>query len=280
MSVLVRSKFEMVTEVFKEVFSLEVVMKILIDIFRYTWFIWAFIILVGIIKIFWPRIKGFWGEKSVASFLSRLGSKKYMIINNLMVNFGGNTTQIDHLVISNFGIFVIETKNYGGKIYGSEFSDYWMQSIYKFKLKFYNPIRQNYWHVQVFKDLLKEYPNMLYFPIVVFTRRSNLKVKTNTDVAYNVELEDTIKKYQTEIISDDIRDKIYKYLNTLNITDRKFRKEHIRRVQENKNERKNKISDNICPRCGGSLIVRNSKDGSFKGCSNYPKCKFTFDIKK
>ncbi|MFZ3106625.1 MAG: topoisomerase DNA-binding C4 zinc finger domain-containing protein [Candidatus Hydromicrobium sp.] len=90
----------------------------------------------------------------------------------------------------------------------------------------------------------------------------------------------TIKKHQTEIISDDIRDKIYTYLNTLNITDRNLRKKHVHNINEKKNERKNKISNNICPRCGGSLIIRNSKYGSFKGCSNYPKCKFSFDIKK
>jgi len=274
----------MATESFKEVFSLEGVMKFLISNFRSLWFPFALIILVGIIKLFWPKIMGFFGEKEVAFFLSRLGSKKYMIINNLMVNFGGNTTQIDHLVISNFGIFVIETKNYGGKIYGSDFSDYWMQSINKSKSKFHNqfhnPIRQNYGHVQTLKGLLKEYPNMLYFPIIVFTARADLKIKTNTDVIYPIKLIKTIRKYQTKIVSDDIRDKIYKYLNTLNITDRKSVKEHIQRVRDKKNERKNKISDNICPRCGGSLIIRNSKYGSFNGCSNYPKCKFTFDIKK
>ncbi len=268
----------MVTEVFKEVFSLEVVMKILIDIFRYTWFIWAFIILVGIIKIFWPRIKGFWGEKSVASFLSRLGSKKYMIINNLMVNFEGETTQIDHLVISNFGIFVIETKNYKGWIIGDEFSDYWTQVIYKHKEKFYNPIKQNYGHVQTLKDLLKEYPNMLYFPIVVFAKSSDLRVKTVSDVVKTDDLIKTIRKHQTEIISDDVRDKIYKYLNTLNITDRKSGKEHIRRVQEKKNDIESKINNKICPRCSGLLIIRNSKYGSFYGCSNYPRCKFTFNL--
>ncbi len=274
----------MASEMFKEVFSLEGVMKFLISNFRSLLFPFAFIILVVIIKLFKPRIiskiKGFFGEKSVAFFLSRLNSKKYMIINNLMVNIEGKTTQIDHLVISNFGFFVIETKNYKGLIMGDEFSDYWAQVIYKHKEKLYNPIKQNYGHVQALKDLLKEYPNMLYFSIIVFTPRADLKVKTNTDVIYPIKLIKTIRKHQTEIISDNIRDKIYKYLNTLNITDRKSVKEHIRRVRENKNERENKISDNICPRCGGFLVVRNSKYGSFKGCSNYPKCKFTFDIRK
>lgn len=273
---LVRSKFEMATEVLKEI-GIEGFMKTLISIFRVTWFIWALIILVVIIKIFWPRIMGFLGEKSVASFLSRLDSKKYKVINNLMANIDGETTQIDHLIISNFGIFVVETKNYKGWIIGDEFSDYWTQVIYKHKEKFYNPIKQNYGHVQTLRNLFKEFPNIVYFPIVVFTTNADLKVKTNTDVVYTTGMIKTIKKYQTEIISDDIRDKIYKYLNTLNITDRKSRKEHIRRVQEKKNDIESKINNNICPRCGGSLVIRNSKYGSFKGCRNYPRCKFTFN---
>jgi len=266
---------------FKEVFSLEGVIKILIPIFRSTWYLWASIILVVIIKIFWPKIMGFLGEKSVAFFLLWLDSKKYKVINNLMANIEGKTTQIDHLVITNFGIFVIETKNYGGKIYGSEFSDYWTQVIHKHKEKFYNPIKQNYGHVQALKTALKEFPNMLYFPIVVFTTRADLKVKTNTDVIYDIKLIKTIiKHHQTDIISDDIRDKIYTYLNTLNITDRNLRKKHVHNIIDKKNERKNKISNNICPRCGGSLVIRYGKYGPFKECINYPKCKFTFDIRK
>jgi hypothetical protein len=256
------------------------IMKILITIFINTWYIWALIILLGIIKIFKPKIIGFLGEKEAAFFLLRLDSKKYKVINNLMTNIEGETTQIDHLIISNFGIFVVETKNYKGWISGDEFSDYWTQVIYKHKEKLYNPIKQNYGHVQALKTALKEFPNIVYFPIVVFTTRADLKVKTNTDVVYTTSMIKTIKKHQTEIISDDIRDKIYTYLNTLNITDRNLRKKHVHNINEKKNERKNKISNNICPRCGGSLIIRNSKYGSFKGCSNYPKCKFSFDIKK
>jgi ssDNA-binding Zn-finger/Zn-ribbon topoisomerase 1 len=50
---------------------------------------------------------------------------------------------------------------------------------------------------------------------------------------------------------------------------------HIKNI----NEIQFKISNNICPRCGGKLIVRNGRNGNFYGCSNYPKCKFTKNIK-
>lgn len=131
-----------------------------------TWYIWIIFIAVIIFKLFLPRIKGFFGEKSVALLLSRLDSEKYKVINNIMLQVGDRTTQIDHVVVSNYGIFVIETKNYKGWIFGNEFSDYWTQVIYKRKEKLYNPVRQNYGHIQALKQILSEYADVNYISIV------------------------------------------------------------------------------------------------------------------
>jgi len=245
----------------------------------YVWTILTLIIVLGsVIKIFKPRIKGFFGEKLITFFLSRLDSKKYKVINNLMINVNGKTVQIDHLIISNFGIFVIETKNYKGFITGNKYNDYWTQTIYKYKEKFYNPIKQNYGHIQALKTILKEFQNIIYYPIVVFTMEADLKITAGTDVVYDTHLIETIKKYQKENISDVTRDKIYTYLNTQNVTDKNSKKEHIQNIQEKKIDIENKIKINICPKCGSPLVIRNGKYGTFKGCSNYPKCKFTLNI--
>jgi hypothetical protein len=74
------------------------------------------IILAIILRIYGPTIKGYFGEKSVSFFLSRLDPGKYKVINNIMLKIDGRTSQIDHVVVSNYGIFVIETKNYNGWI--------------------------------------------------------------------------------------------------------------------------------------------------------------------
>ena len=258
-------------------------MKIIISILKDYWYIWSLIILFAVIlptilKIFLPRIKGFLGEKLIAFNLSRLDPKKYRVINNLVVYSQEKTSQIDHVVISNFGIFVIETKNFKGWISGNEFSDYWTQTIYKHKEKFYNPIKQNHSHVQAFKTALKEFPNIIFYSIVVFTTEADLKVKAETDVIYDIQLIETIGRHQKEIISDDMRDRIYSYLNSVNTTDKNLIKAHKHNIREKKDNIKNKISNNICPKCGNLLIIRNGKYGSFKGCSNYPKCKFTINI--
>lgn len=72
---------------------------------------------------------------------------KYKVLNNITLQTDGRTTQIDHVVVSNLGLFVIETKNYKGWIIGDEYSEYWTQVIYKRKEKLYNHIRQNYGHL-------------------------------------------------------------------------------------------------------------------------------------
>lgn len=197
------------------------ILSIIFKAFIQTWYIWVIIIFLivlgGVIRILKPKIKGFIGEKEVAFFLSKLDSEKYKVINNLKVDIDREKTQIDHLVISNYGIFVIETKNYKGRIYGDESTNYWTQIFYEDKIKFYNPIRQNDWHVKVLKDILNGYPSMLYFPIVVFIEGSDLRVNTITDVVYIRDLIKTIRQHRTEIIPDDIRDDIYNYLINLNI---------------------------------------------------------------
>ena len=69
--------------------------------------------------------KGAIGEKRVARILEKLPEGKYSVINNLLLNNSGYTSQVDHVVVSVYGIFVIETKTYQGIISGGENSEQW-----------------------------------------------------------------------------------------------------------------------------------------------------------
>lgn len=95
-----------------------------------------FFLLIILSNFYKSKIKGIIGEKTVSSILNLLDKSEYKIINDVVLKAGNTTTQIDHLVISNFGIFVIETKNYKGWILGYENSEYWTQVIFKRKEKF------------------------------------------------------------------------------------------------------------------------------------------------
>lgn len=78
-----------------------------------------------------PSVKGYFGELTIRILLKLLDKDKYKVINNVIIpSVDGKTAQIDHIVVSVYGIFVIETKNYNGWIFGSENSQNWTQIIY------------------------------------------------------------------------------------------------------------------------------------------------------
>jgi uncharacterized protein YggT (Ycf19 family) len=119
-------------------------LNILLDFITSLWYIWLLAIVVSVLSVFMPKIKGYFGEKSVEFFLSGLYESKYKVVNNIILQVGDKTSQIDHVIVSNYGIFVIETKNYKEWIIGNEYDDYWKQVIYKWKEKLRNPIKQKF----------------------------------------------------------------------------------------------------------------------------------------
>jgi len=104
------------------------------------------------------KFKGQFGEHVVAQSLTkRLDPAVYHVINDVMLDDGmGGTTQIDHVVVSKFGVFCVETKNYSGWIFGDERGAQWTQSLPGGrKHHFQNPLRQNYKHIKVFAQQIK-----------------------------------------------------------------------------------------------------------------------------
>lgn len=201
-----------------------------------------FLAFVFVLKMFLPKIKGHMGESIVKIKLNSLDKEKYKVINNLVLeNAGGTTksTQIDHLVVSTYGIFSIETKNYKGWIYGSEFGKNWTQNIYGNKKTFMNPILQNYAHIKAVENILKDlYPNMKYFSIIAFSPEAEIKVKLKESVVCKMsQVSKEIEKLSNEdIIDKDELEKILEIIqgNRLNISNR----DHVKNIKEAK---KNKL---------------------------------------
>jgi len=101
-------------------------------------------------------IKGWFGEKlTTFGMWLRLDETVYRRIDDLIIPSKNGTTQIDHVLVSVFGIFVIETKNMQGWIFGGEKDTTWCQSVYGHKNRFQNPLRQNYRHIECLADFLK-----------------------------------------------------------------------------------------------------------------------------
>lgn len=220
-------------------------------------------------RLFAPRIRGALGEYRVGRLLRRLPDEEFAVISDLMLWTSAGTSQIDHLIISRSGIFVIETKNFSGWIHGNENSEYWTQTIYRARTEFRNPVKQNWAHVYALKEVLSDLKRIAYHPIVVLVGTAELKnVYSRTPVIYDHELLRTILDASGEanLTVDQVR-QIARRLNEACIRDRHVNREHVCRVQEHTFRRGQMEKEGICPKCGGSLVVRSGRYGRFYGCS-------------
>ena len=234
------------------------------------------IIIILIVKtINHPEVKGLIGERRVESQLKKLPLEDYKILNNVMIKKKIGTSQIDHIVISQYGIFVIETKNYRGWIYGNENSDYWTQKFYKYKNKFRNPIKQNWGHIYALKNMLTEYKDISFYPVIIFAGKAKLNINSTTYVIYPEILCETIMRHRgSKQLSSKEVEQIHDRLKDMNVEDEQIRMDHVDRIEWNKKIRKMKEKVLICPKCGGDLIKRKGRYGEFYGCKNFPKCRY------
>ena len=237
---------------------------IFLNIFSLIFFIFAFICFIN-----QKRITGFFGEFWVKRELKKLDKNIYKTINDTLFLVDGITHQIDHIVVSKFGIFVIETKQYNGYIKGNEYDKKW---IINNKIYINNPIHQNYGHIKNLEKVLDLQENK-FIPIVCIPSTAKVNVKSKGHIARIYELNKIILSYTNEILPEN--NEIYNKIIELRITDKNIKKEHNKRIKQIEKERNNHIDKNKCPFCGGDLVERTGEYGKFIGCSNYPKCKFT-----
>lgn len=239
------------------------------------------VILVGIIIHFLAESnirtsKGHYYEELVNKEILQL-SEEYFLFNDLLFEINGYSTQIDHLVVSPYGIFVIETKGYSGLIFGGENSLYWTKLIYRRKYKFYNPIKQNAGHVVFLYHMLRCLTDIPFITIVAFSDNSELKVHANNSIVVNISnLKSAILQHRKSVLNKDTIDWIIQTISQNRIVlDKDKLKKHNYNVKYRQVRSINDINKGICPQCGGLLILRQGRYGSFYGCSNYPKCNLT-----
>lgn len=160
------------TAVFNQIFSVTYI---------YFGYIVALLVFVNILKSSW--FKGMMGEYRVNTLLKSLPQAHYHLVKNVTLPTTDGTTQIDHIVVSTFGLFVIETKNMKGWIFGKAGQKQWTQQIYRYKKKFQNPLHQNYKHTKTLEELLQLCPESI-FSIIVFVGRSEFKTSLPDNVTY------------------------------------------------------------------------------------------------
>lgn len=119
--------------------------------------------------------KGWIGEKATQlGMWINLDSKIYKRFHDLILTHGSRTTQIDHVVLSPYGLFVVETKNLDGWIFGSETDKVWTQDLHGSKRTFQNPLHQNYGHTKALAEHLQVDHSRVH-SIVFFIGEAELK---------------------------------------------------------------------------------------------------------
>ncbi len=245
-------------------------------------------------KIFDEKWVGARGEKLTERELKwvKLFGREGKILKNVYIpKDNGETSEIDVLYITQKGIFVFESKNYSGWIFGDEKSRYWTATLpNKQKNKFYNPIMQNKTHLKWLRNYVGE--QIPLFSIIVFSERCELKKVDveSTDVRvikrdatyFNVK---QIWESSEDVLSGEEVQDVYTKLALLTNVDETIKQQHVENIEKkfklnaSGKEEEMIIEKRYCPRCNSELVLRTAKRGDnqgkqFWGCKAFPKCRY------
>jgi hypothetical protein len=147
-----------------------------------AWYLIPIFIFAIVIESAWFKgIIGEWQVNLLIKFF--LDKNEYHLSKNVTLPTDDGTTQIDHIIVSKYGIFVIETKNMKGWVFGSENQKQWTQQIFKHKSKFQNSLHQNYKHVSTLEACL-DAKNDYIFSVIIFIGDSTFKTKIPENIRF------------------------------------------------------------------------------------------------
>jgi predicted RNA-binding Zn-ribbon protein involved in translation (DUF1610 family) len=219
-------------------------------------------------------LKGWVGEAMGAvAHWALLDKSVYVPLNNLTLPTKNGTTQIDHVVVSRYGIFVIEAKNIDGWIFGDEHAPQWTVVKPGRKFRFQNPLRQNHRHVKAIAEFLGVEEDRLH-SLVMFWGECEFK----TEMPRNVMLTgytSYIKSFDLVLFTDAEVASAVEALKTGALPKTwATRQAHLASLRERHG------STTTCPKCGSALVLRTAKSGAnaggrFFGCSGFPRCRHT-----
>lgn len=254
-------------------------------IFSILWYFIPLMILITVLKT--PWFKGIMGE-----FIVNLSAKlfldktKYHLIKNVTLSTEDGSTQIDHIIVSKYGVFVVETKNMKGWIFGNAHQKTWTQKIYRHSSKFQNPLHQNYKHVKTLESLLELNDEQIH-SVVVFIGESEFKTEMPENVTYGRGYIRFIQSKTQRVISDvQVKEIVKKITAGRLIPSFKTNREHVKHVKNIVTEKETKVEitdAKICPACQSPMVLRETKKGEnigkkFWGCSTFPKCRAAINM--
>lgn len=246
--------------------------SILNEALRFWWVI-PTLLLFSALKT--PWFKGWLGESLVkfAAWL-RLPADTYHAFHNITLPTPEGTTQIDHIFVSRFGIFVVETKNMNGWIFGGQHQPRWTQKLFRKSFQFQNPLRQNHKHTKALEEAL-DVPSQAIHSVIVFAGNSTFRTPMPHNVTRGGGFITHIKSFEQPILSEsDVREAMKRIQAGRLEPCRETHRQHVRQLKR----RTDPSTQRRCPECGSSMVLRTARRGEnagkkFWGCSAYPKCR-------
>lgn len=246
---------------------------------------WVFPILLVITLFKTPLVKGWIGE-AVVNLMGRIQLPRYSYhrLQNVTLPITDNdTTQIDHIIVSQFGVFVVETKHMKGWIFGSERQAEWTQKIYRKSYRFQNPLRQNYKHVKALEAVL-DIPAEHIHSVVVFVGDNRFKTKMPANVTRGPGYVRYIRSFRTPVFTESKVQQIVQQITSTRLAQGwETNKQHVAQLQ------KRRVATAVCheqavnqppacSKCGKTMILRTARKGThagqkFWGCSGFPNCR-------
>lgn len=250
-----------------------------------------------------PFLKVYFDTGRLGEYLTYKGLKslkgyKRFLFNVYIPKDDGTFTEIDMIMLHESGIYVFESKNYDGWIFGSETQKNWTQTLpSREKNAFLNPIIQNKVHVKWLQSYLNDNANLPFYSYIVFSERCELKKVTLTSSDHLVVKREDIKQAVSakasksgSLLTQSKIEALFKQLYPLTQADSSIKASHIQNIQSKYHEPVSakttiqstpvqKETIKVCPRCGKNMVLRTAKKGAnagqqFYGCSNYPQCRY------
>lgn len=243
------------------------------------WWLIPILLVITFFKSPWFKgVMGEWMVKTAAQL--QLPADIYCPIHNVTLPIAGGTTQIDHVFVSRYGVFVLETKNMKGWIFGSEHQSQWTQKIFKKSIRFQNPLRQNYKHVKAL-IAAADLPENIAHSIIVFTGESTFKTPMPANVVKGNGYISYIKSFQDVVLTEVEVQRVLSLIQSGRL--QPTRETHRQHVQSLKKRLGSTSPAVTCPRCGSHMVVRTAKKGAnagnkFLGCSTFPRCRAVKNI--
>lgn len=218
------------------------------------------------------------GERRINKLLRTISYPDGKIFNSIIIGSDDiGFSEIDHILVSTKGIFVVETKYFNGTICVKENDDYWIEKRngrYNKELKFYSPIKQNYAHINKLKSILNSL-RVKVFNIVIFASGDITKINDRSVFTPRsfTSFYESLPEHKT--MNKNTLKKIIQILNKYKNKPIMSHKQYVQRVKVSSYL----VNSGQCPKCGSELIKKQGRYGMFYGCSSYPKCNYRKNIR-